>query len=83
MEHLAFEQGAIDQDHELDSLKAAHRSLSDLCDTISFGEVPQQARVYFHVRCAPPEGRDIRVHSAIISFGLTGQVNVTTLAQRE
>jgi hypothetical protein len=83
MKHLAFEQRAIDEDDELDSLKASHRSLADLRDTTSLGEPPHQARLYFHVRCAPLEWRDIRVHSVILSFGLTGQVNGTALAQRE
>jgi len=45
MEHLALEQGAIDEDDELDSLKAADGSLADLRDTTSLGELPHQARL--------------------------------------
>jgi hypothetical protein len=84
VEHLAFKQGPIDEDDELDSLKGAHHSLAELRDAISFGEPPDQARLYVRVRCAPLEGRDIRAHSAILSFGLTGEVNnMTALGQRE
>ena len=46
VEHLAFEQGAIDENDELDSLIAAHFSLANLRDTTSFGELPHQTRLY-------------------------------------